>query len=202
MNNLTQINMIVGLGNPGSEYDKTRHNVGFMVIDQLLNSFSNRFTENHKYTSSYWSGRFKGKKLLLQKPLTFMNASGKSVAPLLRANNLLAENVLLVYDDMDLPLGKIRLRKKGSSGGHNGIESVITELGATSFPRLRVGIGRGNPHEQIDHVLSPFTASELPLANDIIELAAESVKQILSAGLERVMNKINGIELNKKADTV
>ena len=202
MNHQTQINLIVGLGNPGAEYDKTRHNIGFMVIDKLLSSFSKRFTEHHKYTSLYWDGRFKGKKLLLQKPLTFMNASGQAVAPLLRANKLSPENVLLIYDDMDLPLGKVRLRKRGSSGGHNGIESVITELGSNVFPRLRIGIGRGSGTGQVDHVLSPFSSSELSLVSDVIDLASDSVKEILSAGLERVMNKINGIELNQKDDTI
>ncbi|MCP3968070.1 MAG: aminoacyl-tRNA hydrolase [Lentisphaerae bacterium] len=186
------INLIVGLGNPGSEYQGTRHNVGFDVIDALLERLPNTFIRKEGCSSIFWEGRFRGRKLLLQKPMTFMNLSGKAVAKLAAKNEILPQEIMLVYDDMDLPLGRIRIRKNGSSAGHNGVQSVIDCLNTAKFPRVRVGIGRMKRQQHIDHVLSGFSDEEAETLNEVKKITVDALILSLSRGVTTAMNQYNG----------
>ena len=149
--------LVVGLGNPGKQYEATKHNIGFMVIDAIADSASHTpWREEQK--AEVCSINVAGEKVLLVKPQTFMNASGESIGPLMRYYKIDPSDVYCIYDDMDLPVGKLRIRPNGSSGGHNGIKSLISHIGTENFPRFRVGIGRPLPQwTVIDHVLAPFS---------------------------------------------
>lgn len=195
-----RICLIAGLGNPGREYSETRHNIGFMVIDELLKVLPGSFDKNDKYNSIYWKGRFRGHTLLLQKPMTYMNLSGKAVAGLARNNDLTPAEVMLIYDDMDLPLGKLRIRKRGSSAGHNGVESVIECLNTSGFPRVRVGIGRKKRERHIDHVLSTFAEDEQSLLEKVIKASVDAVLLSLSRGVGEAMNRFNGMAIEAEED--
>ena len=186
---------MVGLGNPGREYEKTRHNAGFEAIDALLKMLPGSYDKKEGFSGIYWEGRFKGQNLTLLKPMTFMNLSGKSVAGLVMRKELQPEEIMLVYDDVDLPLGKIRLRKDGSSAGHNGVESVINSLESQKFARLRSGIGGASRGQQIDPVLSKFPASEQPVFDKVIKAAADAVIMAVSRGIAAAMNSFNGMEI-------
>ena len=190
-----RIQLVVGLGNPGREYEKTRHNAGFEAIDALLKILPGNYDKKEGFSGIYWEGRFKGQNLTLLKPMTFMNLSGKSVAGLAMRKELQPEEILLVYDDVDLPLGRIRLRKNGSSAGHNGVESVISSLESQKFARLRIGIGGASAGQQIDHVLSKFPASEQPVFDKVITIAADAVIMAVSRGIAAAMNSFNGMEI-------
>ena len=187
---LENYRLVVGLGNPGSEYRDTRHNAGFMVLRKLLSMpvFS-RFEESHTADSSVFSGRFRGRGLMLQMPLTYMNDSGRAVGALSRRHNVAPEEILVISDDLDLPLGQLRIRKGGSDGGHNGLKSIIAELQSSAFRRLRIGIGRDA--RVVDHVLSPFSAEERPVWDQAVEKGAQAVIEILKSGLARAMNIYN-----------
>jgi len=189
----TQVKLVVGLGNPGAEYASSRHNAGFMVIERLLDTFpAGRFTESRTASSRFFSGRFRRNPLYLQQPLTFMNLSGEAVACAAGRLQLGASEILVVSDDMDLPLGRIRLRRGGSDGGHNGLKSVISELGSADFLRLRLGIGRPeHSGEAVDHVLSAFTPDERKLFDGELEAAVKAVKLVLSVPLNMAMNEVN-----------
>ena len=185
------IGLIVGLGNPGEEYDRTRHNAGFMVIDRLLENFpAGRFEKRHTAESFVYAGSFKGKPLSLQKPLTFMNLSGKAVAPIARKLGLKPEEILVIHDDLDLPVGKMRLKCGGSDGGHNGLKSIIAELGSASFKRLRIGIGRPLPGQTVDYVLGKFEEEKIDV-NVVLNAAKDAVQTVLTAGMSRAMNQFN-----------
>ena len=186
------IRLIAGLGNPGETFVGTRHNAGFMVIDKVLEKLRGTFSEKSYHNTMLWEGRCKGSKLILLKPLTFMNLSGEAVEMIARKNKISPEEILIVFDDMDLPLGRIRIREGGSSGGHNGVESVLKELGSANFARVRVGIGRGESNTQIDHVLSEFANKEKDVFDNAVGLAAEAVKLSLYRGISEAMNKYNG----------
>ncbi|MCQ2352846.1 MAG: aminoacyl-tRNA hydrolase [Victivallaceae bacterium] len=186
------ISLIVGLGNPGAEYAASRHNCGFTVIEKLLAGFpAGRFEESSVAQSRVFSGKFRGKPLTLQMPLTFMNLSGKAVAPLCRKLEIAPENVLVIVDDMDLPLGRLRLRKNGASGGHNGLKSIIEELQSEKFNRLRVGIGHPEKKGVVDFVLSGFEGEEKVLFDEVVERAAKAVQCVLKAGMATAMNEFN-----------
>lgn len=202
MNNEAQYNLVVGLGNPGTEYAGTRHNAGFEVIDLLLKKVAGRMEENHGCSSHYWKGNYAGRLLLLQKPETFMNLSGNAVAPLLAKNGLNAENLLVISDDVDLPLGKIRIRKSGSCGGHNGLRSIMEKVGTESFARLRIGIGHDfrGASQGAEYVLAPFEGKEKELFDSVAEKAAEAVVLILRRGLSFAMNSYNKLDLSVKED--
>jgi PTH1 family peptidyl-tRNA hydrolase len=180
--------LIAGLGNPGNEYRDTRHNAGFMVLDRLFEIMPGRIDKTGADT---WKSRFKSRNIFFLKPETFMNLSGKAVAPAMRKNNIPPEELLLIYDDVDLPRGRLRIRKNGSSGGHNGVQSVIDETGSSAFSRLRIGIGRSERGDQISHVLSGFSEDEVPLLRTVVEEAAEAVKYALARGIEAAMNEFN-----------
>jgi len=186
------VELIVGLGNPGGEYERSRHNAGFMVIERLLAGFpAGRFEETRISESRLFSGRFRGRSLYLQMPLTYMNLSGNAVAGFCRKAQIRPERVLVVLDDMDLELGRIRLRNGGSAGGHHGLESVTAMLGTTGIKRLRVGIGHPGSGKTVDYVLSGFEGDEERKFSAALDTAAEAVKMVLSAGMDRAMNKYN-----------
>lgn len=188
------IRLVCGLGNPGAEYAKTKHNAGFEVVDKLLNKLRFKFEEKKYHNALIWKGRCKGQLLTMVKPMQYMNKSGEAISMFARKLQLDSENILVVYDDVDLPLGKIRIRKNGSSGGHNGIKSIINHLDTENFPRVRVGIGR-NSDSQIEHVLSEFEGNERLLYEKVLDLAAEAVQSILYRGITQTMNDYNRKEI-------
>jgi PTH1 family peptidyl-tRNA hydrolase len=183
---------VVGLGNPGGEYESTRHNVGFHVVDVLAARLDVdiRRTEFRALTARATLGR---SMVLLMEPQTYMNASGRSVADALAATGIPPARLIAIYDDLDLPLGRIRVRAGGGAGGHRGVASLIAELGTADFPRVRVGIGRPAPgREVIDHVLSPFEPAELEAAASAIAEAADAALTIIESGVVAAMQKANG----------
>lgn len=189
--------LIVGLGNPGPDYAQTRHNIGFMVIDRLLETGKPPFGEPRHFADSLiWSSSFAGNRILVQKPLTYMNLSGKAVAKLCQEQQLLPKEILVISDDVDLPLGKIRIRKKGGDGGQKGLRNIIDQLGTASFNRMRIGIGRSSEtnSEMSDFVLSAFTESETTLVTSVISTAADAVKLALRRGVVTAMNQYNGLD--------
>ncbi len=180
--------LVVGLGNPGSRYERTRHNVGFMLVDELARRYGvSTWKEKHKALQAHVPARA----IMLVKPQTFMNASGEAVAPIAAWWKTSRSGILVVYDDLDLPLGRLRLRTQGSSGGHNGVKSLIACLGGEDFPRLRIGIGRG-AHAAIDHVLTPFTDEESRALPRILEASADGVERWLNDGPLLAASFLNG----------
>ncbi|MCB0330858.1 MAG: aminoacyl-tRNA hydrolase [Bdellovibrionales bacterium] len=194
--------LIVGLGNPGKEYEKTRHNAGFMVVDQLHEAFGGASL------SGGWSSKFQGlhtkvrdgdRKILLLKPETFMNLSGKSVQQAAKFFQIPVERICVVHDDLDFPLGTCRLRLGGGDGGHNGLKSITQQMGSKNYLRLRFGIGRPNIPEKADisrdfvhsWVLGAFSSGEKPALELAIEGAVKALEQLLRDGFERTQNNIN-----------
>ncbi|SHG40805.1 aminoacyl-tRNA hydrolase [Ornithinibacillus halophilus] len=183
---------IVGLGNPGRKYAKTRHNIGFMVIDELLDRHNWGPLKKDKFNGKHTVEFYQGEKVILLQPQTYMNLSGESIRPLIEFYNIDPEDVLIIYDELDLPSGKIRLRQKGGHGGHNGIRSVIDHLGMKEFKRIRIGVGRPTtPMPIVDYVLGTFPKSEKPLINDSIQKAADACEQWLEKPFLEVMNEFN-----------
>ncbi len=174
--------LIVGLGNPGPQYAGTRHNVGFDLVERLANDHRIQ-VRTAKHRALMGVGMVAGVPVALAKPLTFMNLSGQSVAPLARSFGIPPERILVVADDMDLALGRLRLRGSGGSGGHNGHKSLIASLGTQDYPRLRIGIGKDEV--AIDHVLSKFLPDERPVVDEVLKKAAGVVERLLTDGLER-----------------
>ncbi|WP_414529221.1 aminoacyl-tRNA hydrolase [Nodularia chucula] len=187
--------LIVGLGNPEPKYDQTRHNIGFAAIDALSRSWQIPLAENRKFQGEYGEGvAAGGRKVRLLKPLTYMNLSGQSIQAVTSWYKLPPESVLVIYDDMDLPLGKTRLRLSGSAGGHNGMKSTISHLNTQNFPRLRIGIGKpnhGDNSESISHVLGKFSAAETPLISLVLQFVVECAEFSLKQGVEKAMNRCN-----------
>lgn len=182
--------LIVGLGNIGAEYVDTRHNIGFAVVEKLAADAGARFATGRYGDLAELS--VKGRKLLLLKPSTYMNLSGKAVSYWMQQERIPIENVLVVVDDIALPLGAIRLRVKGSGGGHNGLENIILTLNSDAFPRLRLGIGGDFPRGmQVDYVLGKWSYEEQKLLPERIALAADAIKSFATIGLERTMNLFN-----------
>ncbi|SHG43108.1 peptidyl-tRNA hydrolase, PTH1 family [Thermosyntropha lipolytica DSM 11003] len=182
--------IIVGLGNPGAKYRETRHNVGFKAVDELALRYRVE-KEECKYNGLVGHLRIENEKVLLVKPLTYMNLSGKAVAPLVHFYKLDLKDVLVIYDDMDLPLGALRLRAKGGTGGHKGVLSVAEMLKSQDFPRIRIGIGRP-PADTIDWVLGEFTPEEKPVIEAAVKKAADAAVCWVLEGIEKAMNKYNG----------
>lgn len=186
----SRIRLVVGLGNPGPEYDGTRHNVGFDLVDRLAAERDFKWKRERKFRAKIASANTS---LVLAKPLTYMNLSGNAVARLQRFHKLAPDQILVVYDDVDLPIGRIRFRPEGSAGGHNGIKSLIEFLGTKEFPRLKIGIGSaGGREEMIGHVLGKFSAEECEELEKVLAIAQDGVNCALSAGLDRAMNQFNG----------
>lgn len=182
--------MVVGLGNPGPEYRGTRHNVGFDAIELLASKHKIKLDKS-KHQSRYGIGVIEGVTVLLVKPLTFMNLSGRAIMPLAKEHNLAPERILVIADDLDLPVGRIRLRAKGSAGGHNGHKSLIQSLGTQEYPRLKIGIGSVNKSETIDHVLGPFSNEERVDIQRALERTAKGVETVLSLGTEASLSNVN-----------
>ena len=185
--------LIVGLGNPGREYEKTRHNAGFRAMDILAQKLGCK-PDKLKYQGFYCQVNYQGKKLLLLKPQTFMNLSGRSVAPLATFFKVPAKNIIVMFDDISLPPGRLRIRADGSAGGHNGIKSIIAELGNQDFPRVKIGVG-AKPHPDFDladWVLSAFTAQEENALQPALERAADAALAIIDHGVPEAANRFNG----------
>jgi peptidyl-tRNA hydrolase, PTH1 family len=183
--------LIAGLGNPGPRYRNTRHNAGFMVLDTLADSLGLDFSRE-KFGGLVAEGRVGAEKVLLLKPLTFMNNSGQSVAQAARNNTDEPRDLLVVVDDVHLPLGRLRLRGQGSAGGHNGLKSVIACLGSDAFARLRVGIGASDPgNALVDHVLGTFRPDEAPLVREAVARAAEAALLYVREGISAAMDAHN-----------
>ncbi len=182
---------IIGLGNPGKKYEKTRHNIGFMVIEELENRLSFGLNK-HKFKCDYEIETFNGEKILFVRPQTFMNLSGEGVKPLLDYYKVEVDHVLVIYDDLDLPVGKIRLRQKGGHGGHNGIRSLIDHLGTKDFKRLRIGIGRPTDRTPVvNYVLQPFSQAERTDVEKAIQKAADACEAWFTKPFDEVINNFN-----------
>jgi peptidyl-tRNA hydrolase, PTH1 family len=190
------ISLIVGLGNPGAKYDRTRHNIGFDLIDRLAKRWLISLTEQKRFQGELGEGLVAGQRIRLLKPNTFMNKSGQSVRAVLDWYKLEQQQVLVLYDDMDLPMGKLRIRLSGSAGGHNGMKSLIAHLGTQDFPRLRVGISKateaGAEKDTISHVLGKFAPQELRILPEVLDMAADAVELALKQGTEKSMSLYNG----------
>ncbi|MEM8641647.1 MAG: aminoacyl-tRNA hydrolase [Cyanobacteria bacterium P01_G01_bin.54] len=188
------IQLIVGLGNPGSKYDRTRHNIGFTILDGLAGRWRCPPWQDHQRFKGLFTEGFspQRRKLMLLKPMTYMNKSGEAMRAVLDWYKLTPEAVLVVYDDMDLPVGRLRLRLSGSAGGHNGIKSAIAHLGGQHFPRLRVGIGKSAAsRETISHVLGKFTPEEKPVIEEVTALSLAAIEMALQEGVEKAMSLYN-----------
>ena len=185
--------LIVGLGNPGAKYEQTRHNIGFLAIESLARTWQINLSENRKFQGSAGEGiAVKGLKVLLLKPTTFMNLSGQSIRAVVDWYKLKPEEVLVVYDEMDLPLGKLRLRQSGSAGGHNGMKSAIAHLNSQNFPRLRIGIGREKSDEgQVSHVLGRFSQAETKVMDEVLRLVTDAIELSLKQGIPKAMSLYN-----------
>ena len=181
--------VIVGLGNPGRKYSDTRHNIGFRVLEEIARRSSVE-KEESRFDAIIGHIRIGGEKVLLVKPLTYMNLSGKAVQPLMRWFKLDLSDLIVIYDDMDLPPGTLRLRAQGGSGGHKGMASIIERLGSQEFARIRIGIGRPD-NEAIDWVLGKFSPTEQKLMEEVIGQAAAAVECWVKQGIERAMNEYN-----------
>ena len=183
--------IIAGLGNPGSEYAKTRHNVGFMFVDALAGKLG--ITEwKDKFEAKIGEARIGLEKVLLVKPQTYMNESGRSLGPLMNFYKLEPEDLIVVHDDMDIPAGTIRIRKKGSAGGHNGIKSILAHIGDEHFSRVRIGIGRPLPGwTVVNHVLAPFPEEDAKQVAGAIEYLIPAVECIVNEDADKAMNQYN-----------
>lgn len=196
--------LIVGLGNPEGKYDKTRHNIGFEAVDSLAQSWQVSWQKNSRFHGLFAEvNQPRVDKLYLLKPLTYMNHSGQAVRAVLDWYKLDPESVLVIYDDMDLPLGKLRLRQSGSAGGHNGIKSIINHLGSQNFPRLRIGIGKSNhKQETISHVLGKFSLSETKVVTEVLELVKEAIEYSFRQGIEKTMSIYNARSISLDNSTL
>ena len=181
--------LIVGLGNPGKEYKLTRHNVGFMVVEELARRLGVQ-KETARFEAVLAQTQLQAEKLLLAKPLTFMNLSGKAVAGIMRWYKLAPEDLLIVYDDMDLPEGAVRLRAQGGTGGHNGMKSIVASLATQDFSRIRIGIGRSDL-PTVPHVLGKFSKTELPVIEAAVTKAADAAECWVIHGINQAMNTYN-----------
>ncbi|HEY1582503.1 MAG TPA: aminoacyl-tRNA hydrolase [Chthoniobacterales bacterium] len=184
--NEARIRLVAGLGNPGREYQRTRHNVGFMVLDRLAADAELPWDYAEK-----WGAAWAKSNVILVKPATFMNRSGQSLAAIANFYKIATEEILVVLDDFALPLGRLRIRAQGSSGGHNGLESIFEHLGTEALPRLRVGIGAAPAQGAVDYVLGRFFEEEQPALDAAIKRAAEAVKCAVDKGLFAAMNLFN-----------
>ncbi|MGM0501102.1 MAG: aminoacyl-tRNA hydrolase [Bacillota bacterium] len=182
--------LVVGLGNPGSKYKDTRHNAGFMVVDRLADKYNFRLSKEEK-KALVAKERIKGEKIILAKPQTFMNNSGQAVQQLANYYKIEPKDVVVVYDDLDLDAGQLKIKPKGGHGGHNGVKSIINCLGAKNFSRVRIGIGRPEYRTVTDYVLSKFSREEKKEVEDALEKGAKAVELFIAGKLNQAMNKYN-----------
>lgn len=183
--------LIVGLGNPEEEYSKTRHNMGFNTIDKVAKQYKMQINKK-KFQGLYESGIIEGQKVILIKPQTYMNLSGNCVKEIVDFYKIEKEDILIIYDEMDIEPGKIKIRKKGGPGGHNGLKSIIEKLGTEEFSRIRIGIGRPT-HEQdkVNYVIGAIPKEEISKLQEGVEKAKDAVIEILKNGIDKAMNKLN-----------
>jgi len=185
--------LIAGLGNPGRKYEHTRHNVGFRCVDALATAHGLSFERKKRSKAKVAGGSIAGQRVLLAKPQDYMNRSGGSVQGLAAFFKIPPERILVIFDDLDLPPGTLRIRPKGGSGGHRGMRDIIQKLGTQDFPRIRFGIGRPPGHlDPVDYVLQPFGADEKPHVARSIEQAVQAVETWLADGIDIAMNRYNG----------
>lgn len=189
------MHLIVGLGNPTKQYEGTRHNVGFETIDRIAAENQIR-VEEKKHKALYGSGYIEGEKVILAKPQTFMNLSGESVRELSDYYKIPAENIIVIYDDISLDVGQLRIRKKGSAGGHNGIKNIILHLGHDTFQRIKIGVGeKPKGYDLADYVLGHFSGEELAIMKESLEKVCGAVELMLEGDVDAAMN-----QYNKKAE--
>ncbi len=183
--------IIVGLGNPGKKYENTRHNIGFIAIDYMAALFDIKVNKI-KHKALLGEGKIEGERVMLVKPQTFMNLSGESVREIADYYKVPAENVIVIFDDVSLEPGSVRIRKKGSDGGHNGIKSIIYQLTSDSFPRIKLGVGAKPPgYDLADWVLARFSDDDIKIMSKSVETAAKAVAEIITKGADSAMNKYN-----------
>lgn len=183
--------VIVGLGNPGKKYDATRHNVGFETIDMLARR-NNIEVKKLKHKALYGQGTIGNKKVMLVKPQTFMNLSGESLLDIVQFYKIDPKNLIVIYDDIDIEVGSIRIRKKGSSGSHNGMKSIIYMLQTDQFPRIRIGVGKPEYGDLVNHVIGRFPKEEIPTILEAIERSSQAVEMMITDGIDLAMNRYNG----------
>jgi len=187
------VKVIVGLGNPGKKYRKTPHNVGFEVIDEISSRVACSLRRSLRVKAMMGRGVFEGEDLLLVKPTAYMNRSGPVVAQVMRRGGIKPQDLVVVLDDADLEFGRLRLRPKGSSGGHRGLGSIVEAVGSSDFVRVRIGIGRtATGGSLVEHVLSPFSGKERKRMAAVIGTAADAVMSVLESGVGEAMNRFNG----------
>ena len=183
--------LIVGLGNPENQYKNTRHNMGFDVINEIAQKY-NITIEKEKYNGLYETALIEGKKVILLKPQTYMNLSGEAVKRYMEFYNITTQELIIIYDDMDIPKGQIKLRKTGGPGSHNGMKSIIENIKTKDFPRIRVGIGRPiYEFDKINYVIGQIPKEERPILDEGIKKATEAVIEIISKEIDNAMNKFN-----------
>ncbi|HGD9437849.1 TPA: aminoacyl-tRNA hydrolase [Streptococcus agalactiae] len=190
------VKMIVGLGNPGSKYNDTKHNIGFMAVDRIVKKLDVNFTEDKNFKAEIGSDFINGEKIYFIKPTTFMNNSGIAVKALLTYYNISIKDMIIIYDDLDMEVGKIRFRQKGSAGGHNGIKSIIAHLGTQEFDRIKVGIGRPNGRMTvINHVLGKFDKNDEIMISNTLDKVDNAVNYYLQTNdFQKTMQKYNGFK--------
>lgn len=186
--------LIVGLGNPGIQYENTRHNIGFNVIDNISKEYNIQINRE-KFKGVYGEGFIANEKVILLKPTTYMNLSGESIREVVDFYKLTNEQIIVVYDDISLDVGRLRLREKGSAGGHNGIKSIIANLGTDIFPRIKVGVGQPNV-DLVKYVLGKFTKEEMDILKYSIDASTKAVEEIIKSDVKQAMNKYNGFKPN------
>lgn len=187
--------LVVGLGNPGKEYDGTRHNIGFEAIDYISKKY-NIDVNRTKFKGVFGEGFINGNKVVLLKPTTYMNLSGESIREAINFYKLEKEEVIVIYDDISLEVGKLRIREKGSAGGHNGIKSIIANMSTDIFPRIKIGVGQPKG-DLVSHVLGKFSKEEVQDLNEVIEASARAVEIMIKDGTKEAMNELNGFKLSK-----
>lgn len=185
--------IIAGLGNPGREYNMTRHNIGFHTIDYIADTRKVKLNKL-KFKAVYGECEIGGEKVYLVKPQTYMNLSGESIGEMARFYKIPPENIIVINDDISLETGRIRVRQKGSAGGHNGLKSIIYQLQSDQFPRIKMGVGtpKHEDYDLADYVLGRFTKEEIPVMEDAIIKADKAAEEIIKRGVESAMNKFNG----------
>ena len=190
--------LIVGLGNPGKEYAGTRHNIGFEAVDYIADKY-NIELNRIKFKGVFGEGMINGKKAILLKPTTYMNLSGESIREVVNFYKISNEEIIVIYDDISLEVGRLRIREKGSHGGHNGIKSIIANLSTDIFPRVKIGVG-GPKGDLVSHVLGKFSNSEIEVLRESIIATSEAVATILSRDTKEAMNKFNGFKASAISD--
>ena len=190
--------LIVGLGNPGKEYEGTRHNIGFEAVDYIADKY-NIELNRIKFKGIFGEGMINGKKVILLKPTTYMNLSGESIREVVNFYKISNEEIIVIDDDISLEVGRLRIREKGSHGGHNGIKSIIANLSSDVFPRVKIGVG-GPKGDLVSHVLGKFSNSEIEILRESIMATSEAVTTILSKDTKEAMNKFNGFKASAISD--